>query len=78
MATKRKLVTIQTEILPAVLPPWVSGFVFGGGPEGSGGEPSRVAVWSGALAACIGAPVALRIGVGLAIALIPPLGARCC
>jgi hypothetical protein len=55
-----------------------------GGPEGSGGDPSSLAVWSGALAACIGAPIAgfilrahRRIDVGLAIALIPPLVARC-
>ena len=73
------------DALLAVLLPWVSGFVFGGGPEGSGGDPSSVAVWSGALAACIGAPVAgfilrahRRIDVGLATAPIPPLGARCC
>jgi len=46
------------DTLLAVLLLWVSGFVFGGGPEGSGGDLSSVAAWSGALAACIGSPVA--------------------
>ena len=70
------------DALLALLLLWVSGFVFGGGPEGSGGDPSSVAAWSGAVAACIGSPIAgfilrayQRIGLGLAIALIPPLGA---
>ena len=70
------------DALLAVLLVWVSGFIFGGGPEGSGGDPASVAAWSGALAVCIGAPVAgfilrarQRIGMGLAIALIPPLAA---
>ncbi len=60
----------------------VSGFVFGGAPEGLSGDPSSVASWTGGAIACIAAPVLgflLRRhgkpGVGVLIAWLPPAGA---
>ena len=60
----------------------VSGFVFGGGPEGGHGDPSGVAVWSVGLIACIAAPIlgfVLRsygkAGIGTFVAWLPPIGA---
>ena len=69
------------DILLAVLLIAVSGFVFGSH-EGMGGDPSAVLVWSAGLLACIGAPIAgfvLRAyrkpGMGLLVAIVPPVGA---
>ncbi|MEI7804319.1 MAG: hypothetical protein WCI56_03220 [Hyphomicrobiales bacterium] len=60
----------------------VSGFIFGGGPESLRGDLLSTAAWSGALIACIGAPIVglvlrggPKAGLGLLIALLPPLGA---
>ncbi len=65
------------DLLLAVLLIAVSGFIFGYH-EGLHGEPSAVAQWSGALAACIAAPVAgfvLRArgqaAIGILIAAVP-------
>jgi hypothetical protein len=69
------------DILLAALLIAVSGFIFGGH-EGMGGDPSAVLVWSAGMLACVGAPIAgfvLRAyrkpGLGLLIALVPPVGA---
>jgi hypothetical protein len=58
----------------------VSGFIFGGGPEGMNGELSDVAVWWTGLIACFAAPIAgfvLRArnlgGWGVPVAFIPPV-----
>jgi hypothetical protein len=68
--------------LLAVLLIAVSGFVFGGGPEGGHGDPSEVAIWSAGLILCIAAPIAGfvlrsfgRTGGGLVVAWLPPIGA---
>ena len=60
----------------------VSGFVFGGGPEGGHGELSGVAMWSLGLAFCVAAPIAGfvlrsfgRTGIGVVVASLPPVGA---
>jgi hypothetical protein len=60
----------------------VSGFVFGGGPEGMHGDVYAAAGWAAMLLACITAPIigfVLRAkgkaGLGLIVALFPPLGA---
>ena len=60
----------------------VSGFVFGGGPEGGDGELSGVAVWSIGLLACIAAPIVGFVfrmygkpGIGVIVAWLPPAGA---
>jgi hypothetical protein len=60
----------------------VSGFFFGSGPEGMHGELSAVAIWTAGLIACIAAPVAGfvlrrfgRVGLGFAVACIPPIAA---
>ena len=64
----------------AVLLVAVSGFIFGGGPEGMHGELSAVAVWWVGFAGCIAAPVVgfvLRSrnlpGWGAVVGLVPPL-----
>ena len=69
------------DFLLAVLLIALSGFVFGGH-EGMSGDPSAVAAWAGALAACVAAAIfgfALRaygrVAIGVAIALLPPLAA---
>ena len=58
----------------------VSGFVFGGGPEGMHGELSGVLVWTTGVVSCIAAPVAgfvlrrfRRAGIGDAVAWLPQL-----
>lgn len=68
--------------LLAILLIWVSGFVFGGGPEGMNGDPADVAMWIVGFIACLAAPVlgfvlrrSGKPGVGLLIALVPPAGA---
>jgi hypothetical protein len=69
------------DLLLAVLLIAVSGFIFGGH-EGMGGDPSAVLVWSAGLLACVATPIAgfvLRAyrkpGIGLLIAIVPPVGA---
>ena len=69
------------DILLAVLLIAVSGFIFGGH-EGMGGDPSAVLAWSAGMLVCVVAPIAgfiLRAyrkpGIGLLIAIVPPLGA---
>ncbi|HEY6981274.1 hypothetical protein [Reyranella sp.] len=59
----------------------VSGFIFGGGPEGMKGETGAVIVWVVALAATLAAPVAgfallgrQRPGLGALVAWAPPIG----
>jgi len=59
----------------------VSGFVFGGGPEGLHGEVSAVLSWGAALSVCVLAPLIgimlLRRGradLAVAAAWLPPLG----
>ena len=60
----------------------VSGLVLGGGSEGGHGELSGVLMWSFAMLACIGTPIAGfvlhskgRPGIGALIAWLPPVGA---
>ena len=60
----------------------VSGFIFGGGPQGSGGGASGIAAWSACLFACLAAPilgwVLRRFGkahIGVAVALLPAVAA---
>jgi hypothetical protein len=69
------------DLLLAALLIGVSGFVFGGGPEGGHGEISGVTTWSLGMLMCAGRPIAgfvLRArkqpGTGIAIARLPPLG----
>ena len=69
------------DALLAVLLVAVSGFIFGSH-EGMGGDPSAVALWSTGMIACIGTPIAgfvLRAyrkpGIGLLVAIVPPIGA---
>lgn len=59
----------------------VSGFVFGGGPEGLNGEVSAVLSWGAALSVCVLAPligITLwrrgRADLAVAAAWLPPLG----
>ena len=73
------LATIVDLLLAALLVA-VSGFAFGGGPEGGHGEISGVLMWSFGMLTCIAAPVAGfvlrakgRPGVGIGIAWLPPL-----
>ena len=70
------------DALLAVLLIAVSGFIFGGVPDGGHGDPSGVAIWSLGLAACVAAPIAgfvLRSfgkpGAGAVVAWLPPAGA---
>ena len=63
----------------AVLLVAVSGFIFGGGPEGAIGEATAVTLWVLGFAGCVAAPLAgfvLRArgwaGWGTPAALIPP------
>jgi len=70
------------DVLLAALLIGVSGFIFGGGPEGSHGELSGVAMWGLGLFACIAAPILGfvlrsygRPGIGALIAWLPPIGA---
>jgi hypothetical protein len=58
----------------------VSGFIFGGGPEGANGETTAVVLWVVGLAGCFAAPAAGfvlrssgRAGWGVLAALIPPV-----
>ena len=60
----------------------ISGFIFGGGPEGMHGDPAGVAAWSAGALACLAAPVGgfvLRSygkdGAGVIAAWLPPVGA---
>jgi len=64
--------------LLAILLVAVSGFVFGGGPEGMSGDVSGVVIWIAAFTACIAAPVGGfvlrglgRPGPGVLVALLP-------
>jgi hypothetical protein len=73
--------TIADLFLAALLV-WLSGFVFGGGPEGGHGEIDGVLMWSFGMLLCLGCPLAgfvLRArrqpGSAAAIAWLPPLGA---
>ena len=67
------------DTLLAILLIALSGFIFGGGPEGMGGAPADAAVWIGGLVACAAAPVLGfmvrrrgKPGVGALIAWVPP------
>jgi hypothetical protein len=58
----------------------ISGFVFGGGPEGMKGETGAVIVWVAAFVAALAAPVAgfvllrrQRPGLGALVAWAPPV-----
>ena len=75
------LATVADTLL-AVLLIAVSGFIFGGGPEGMHGDPSGAAMWSITMLVCIGTPIAgfvLRAkglaGIGVLLAWLPPIGA---
>jgi hypothetical protein len=70
------------DLLLAALLIGVSGFIFGGGPEGGHGEITGVLMWSLGMLMCLGCPIAgfvLRAkrqpGSGVAVAWLPPLGA---
>ena len=70
------------DVLLAVLLIAVSGFVFGGGPEGGHGEIGGVLMWSFGLLICVACPTAgfvLRAkrlpSGGVIVAWLPPLGA---
>jgi hypothetical protein len=75
------IVLSVVDALLALLLIALSGFTFGYH-EGLHGDPSAVAVWSGALAACVGAPTAgfvLRnrgkVEIGILIAAVPTVSA---
>ncbi len=60
----------------------VSGFIFGGGPEGQGGALPSAAAWSAAFLACLAAPPAGFVlyrrgqdGWGVVIGWLPPIAA---
>lgn len=60
---------------------FISGFIFGGGPEGMKGETGAVIVWAAALVVAVAAPIAgfallrhERPGLGALIAWVPPVG----
>jgi hypothetical protein len=64
----------------AVLLVAVSGFVFGGGPEGMHGDLSGAAMWAGSLFACLAAPLAGfalrgngRPAAGATLGWVPPI-----
>jgi hypothetical protein len=71
--------TIADLLLACVLVA-VSGFIFGGGPQGMSGDPGGTAMWMLALVGSLGAPVAGfalwrygRAGIGAAITWLPPV-----
>ena len=75
------LASIADALLAALLI-GVSGFIFGGGPEGGHGEISGVLMWSIGMLASIAAPIGgfvLRSkgqpGTGIIVAWLPPLAA---
>ena len=83
MLTPLILATIL-DLALAVLLIAVSGFIFGGGPEGANGEPTAVALWILGFGGCIAAPVAGfvlrargRAGWGVLAALVPPVVGAC-
>jgi hypothetical protein len=62
----------------------VSGFIFGGGPEGMHGELSAAAIWWVGFIACLAAPVAGFVlrghklgGWGVLVAFVPPAVGVC-
>jgi hypothetical protein len=68
------------DLLLAALLVGISGFIFGSGPEGLHGEMAGVAVWTAGFVGCLAAPVAGfvlrrfgRAGVGVGVALLPPV-----
>jgi hypothetical protein len=68
------------DLLLAVLLIAVSGFIFGGGPEGMNGDPSGAAMWVIGLVAALSAPIGGfmlwrfgRPGTGAAVAWLPSL-----
>jgi hypothetical protein len=70
------------DLLLAALLVGVSGFIFGGGPEGGHGEIAGVLMWSFGMLMSLGCPIAgimlragHRSGTGTAVAWLPPLGA---
>jgi hypothetical protein len=70
------------DLLVAVVLITVSGFIFGGGPEGENGDAGSAALWILALIACFAAPIggfALRrhnrAGAGAALAWLPCVAA---
>ena len=75
------LATIVDLLLAALLI-GVSGFIFGGGPEGGHGEINGVLMWSLGMLASIGCPIAGfvlrargRPGTGIMVAWLPAFGA---
>lgn len=74
------ILTTILDLALAVLLVAVSGFIFGGGPEGMNGEPTAAAMWILGFAGCLAAPVAgfvLRArgqaGWGVLASLVPPV-----
>ncbi len=72
------LATIVDLALAALLVA-VSGFIFGGGPEGGHGDLAGAVVWIAGFASCLAAPAAGfvlrsrgRAGWGILAALVPP------
>jgi hypothetical protein len=77
------LATIVDLALAALLVA-VSGFIFGGGPEGMNGELTAAAIWWTGFVGCLAAPIAgfvLRArklgGWGVAVAFIRPAVGLC-
>jgi hypothetical protein len=70
------------DVLLGVLLIAVSGFVFGGGPEGGHGELTGVAMWTIGMLSCTAAPILGfvlrslgRPGIGALVAWLPPIAA---
>ena len=77
------LATIVDIALAALLVA-ISGFIFGGGPEGMHGEASAAVIWVAGFISCFAAPIAgfvLRThklaGWGVVVAFIPPAAGVC-
>ena len=73
------LITVA-DLALAMLLIGVSGFIFGGGPEGAKGEVTAAALWCLGFASCLAAPAAGFVarargwaGIGLLIAAVPPV-----
>lgn len=73
------ILAMIVDLALAILLVAVSGFVFGGGPEGANGEPTAAMLWLLGFGGCIAAPVAGfllrargRAGWAVLAALLPP------
>ena len=82
MAKALLVIATVIDLALAALLIGVSGFFFGGGPEGMHGAFGPVAGWTAMFIACVVGPVAGfvfnargKIGAGLLIAWLPPAGA---